>query len=380
MSDIDTQIAQIEKEIEQKKTDLNRYQEQVKQLEVEIEKLGNKFKTLSQAGRLDNETKKDIAKDRITKRKQIDSYKKMINEVKKQITNRQTDLNNLKPAPTIPIPTEKIEKSDDPFSRLYDTSGIVSDEATERDLEELMRSPLADTKAITPDLIEEKENETLEEVVKQQQKNLYEREKAYEDKTGKKYNPLVIDDDEYVSLSEPLDPKPSVSFSKTTRKTPTPPIEIDSTPTTEKNKTKKNRPTPEGIELDDLSRIRETPEQVPLKNVKIKDEYFQDFKKDLTPTPQQVPLKDEYVEIDEKTGFSETLVKPSVKAKETPNLDKNVCKNIFENGLKVNKSHFFPSEFPKLTRIKPITVSNKKGGKRKTRKNTKIKNKVKRIR
>jgi hypothetical protein len=380
MSDIDTQIAQIETEIEKKKTDLNRYQEQVKRLEGEIKKLGNKFKTLSEAGRLDDGTKDKIVKARITNRKQIDSYKSMIEAVKKQITNRQTDLNNLKPNPAISIPTEKIEKSDDPFSRLYDTSGIVSDEATERDLEELMRSPLADTKAITPDLIEEKENETLEEVVKQQQKNLYEREKAYEDKTGKKYNPLVIDDDEYVSLSEPLDPKPSVSFSKTTRKTPTPPIEIDSTPTTEKNKTKKNRPTPEGIELDDLSRIRETPEQVPLKNVKIKDEYFQDFKKDLTPTPQQVPLKDEYVEIDEKTGFSETLVKPSVKAKETPNLDKNVCKNIFENGLKVNKSHFFPSEFPKLTRIKPITVSNKKGGKRKTRKNTKIKNKVKRIR
>ena len=336
MSDIDTQIAQIEKEIEQKKTDLNRYQEQVKRLEVEIEQLGNKFKTLSQAGRLDNGTKKDIAKDRITKRKQIDSYKKMINEVKKQITNYEKVLKGLKPNPAISMPTEKIEKSDDPFSRLYDTSGIVPDETTERDLEELMNSPLANTKAIiTPDIIEEKA--TLEEAVKQQ-RNLYEREKAYEDKTGKKYNPLVTDDDEYVTLSEPSVPKPSVSSSKTRRKTPTPPIEIDSTPTTEKNKTKKKRPTPEGIELDDLSRIRETPEQVPLKNVEIEDEYFRDFKKDLTPTPEQVSLENN-VKIDEKTGFSETLVKPSVKAKGTPNLDKNVCKNIFENGSKdVNPS------------------------------------------
>jgi hypothetical protein len=231
-------------------------------------------------------------------------------------------------------------------------------------------------------LLEELDKIVKEENAKkaqQQQQNLSEREKAYEDKTGKTYNPLVTDDDKYVTLSEPSVPKPSVSSSKTRRKTPTPPIEIDSTPTTEKNKTKKNRPTPEGIELDDLSRVRETPEQVPLEDVEIKDEYFQDFKKDLTPTPEQVPLEDD-VKLDEKTGFSETLVKPSVKAKGTPNLDKNVCKNIFENGSKVNKAHFFPSEFPKLTRINPITVSNKKGGKRKTRKNRKTKNKVKRIR
>jgi|688.fasta_scaffold299055_2 chromosome segregation ATPase len=352
MSDIDTQIEQIEKEIEKKKTDLNRYQEQVKRLEVEIEKLGNKFKRLSYTGKLDVRTKSEIAEARVTKRNQIDSYKKMINEVKKQITKYEKELQNLNLTPA--VSTDKIENPDEPFSRLYDTSRIVSDEATERELEEL---------------IEENERKRLEEVAKQQQQNLSEREKTYEDKTGKKYNPLVTDDDEYVSLLEP-----SVS-SKTRRKTPTPPIEIDSTPTTEKNKTKKKRPTLEGIELNDLSRTRETPEQVPLENIKINDEYFQDFKKDLTPTSEQVSLGD--VKIQEQTGFSETLIRPYVKAKETPKIDKNVCKNIFENSSKVNKAHFFPSEFPKLTRIKPITVSNKKGGKRKTKKNKKIKNKVK---
>ena len=68
-------------------------------------------------------------------------------------------------------------------------------------------------------------------------------------------------------------------------------------------------------------------------------------------------------------------MKPPVK-KESVKLDESICKNIFSNGLKVNKGHFFPSQFPKLTRIKPITVSNKKGGKRKTRKNRKIKKKL----
>ena len=92
-----------------------------------------------------------------------------------------------------------------------------------------------------------------------------------------------------------------------------------------------------------------------------------------TPTPQQVPLEKD-VEINEKhfvvkTGFRETL-KPAEK-KESVKLDENICQNIFTNGLNINKGHFFPSQFPKLTRIKSITASNKKGGKRKSRKSRK---------
>jgi hypothetical protein len=225
------------------------------------------------------------------------------------------------------------------------------------------------------------EEENIEKT-RQQQQNLSEREKSYKNSTGKEYNPLVTDDDEYVSVSEPLDPIPSVSSLKTRRITPP----IQSRPS--KNKTKKKRPTPEGIELEDLNRNRPTPEQVPLQDdFEINDEYFPDQNKDLTPTPDQVPLEDVQINDEyfkepkeeaksskssEKTGFSETLIKP-VKANDTPKLNKKVCENIVENGSKMNKAQFFPSEFPKLTRIKPITitVSNKKGGRRKTRKSRK---------
>ena len=105
--------------------------------------------------------------------------------------------------------------------------------------------------------------------------------------------------------------------------------------------------------MEDLNRNRPTPEQVPLEDIEINDEYFAE------PTEESKPP--------EKTGFSETLVKP-VKSKEIPKLDIKVCENTFINGSKVNKKFYCPSQFPKLTRIKSITVSNKKGGKRKTRK------------
>lgn len=70
-------------------------------------------------------------------------------------------------------------------------------------------------------------------------------------------------------------------------------------------------------------------------------------------------------------GFTETLKKE--KPKEPQKISKNKCPNIFKVGSEVNTTYFFPSQFPKLTRIKSITVSNKKGGKRKTRKYSKRK-------
>ena len=67
-------------------------------------------------------------------------------------------------------------------------------------------------------------------------------------------------------------------------------------------------------------------------------------------------------------GFSETLKTKVEQSKKLPTLNPNICQNIFVNGSKVNKKYFYPSEFPKLTKIKPITVSIKRGGKRKSRK------------
>jgi hypothetical protein len=54
-----------------------------------------------------------------------------------------------------------------------------------------------------------------------------------------------------------------------------------------------------------------------------------------------------------RLGFTETLKR---KTKITNNLPLNIntCPNIFKNGSKVNTKFFYPSEFPNLTKIKPI--------------------------
>lgn len=69
-----------------------------------------------------------------------------------------------------------------------------------------------------------------------------------------------------------------------------------------------------------------------------------------------------------RLGFSETLKNQTEKRSSLKRKSTNVCEDIFTNGSKVTKKYFYPSEFPKLTKIKPITVTMKKGGQRKTRK------------
>lgn len=169
-------------------------------------------------------------------------------------------------------------------------------------------------------------------------------------------HPLMKNDDETIDISVPSDTISSVvsppsttkfalSSSKTRRKT---------TPIPSKSKTKKKRPTPEGIELQDLRRNRLTPEpKEDLSRKRITPEEIQEAQKILQPL-----------------GFRETL-KPSAKI-ESSKIDKNICQNILTNGTKVNTKYFFPSEFPKITKINPITVTNKKGGQRKSRKRRKI--------
>jgi len=56
-------------------------------------------------------------------------------------------------------------------------------------------------------------------------------------------------------------------------------------------------------------------------------------------------------------GFTETL-KNHYKEPEPPtSVNPDICKDIFTNGSKVTKKYFYPSEFPKITKIKPITLS-----------------------
>ncbi len=332
MSDIDTQI-------ENNKIRIEEFKQRIEELNRQIDNIKKQF----QQKRM---TKKDAAqqlKQIKNTREQTERNIDILDNINKQLSRT---------------------KSNDPFSRIYNPTNIPSDEDVMEEYENMREQsqpsllnpqissenkvPVAPL-SLRPTPEEEQEVSRSEENSKkaqQQQQNLSERERVYEEKTGKKYNPLVTDDDEEVALSGPDNSIPLVSSSKTKRKTPTPPMEAISSKVNN-NKTKKKRPTPEGIELDDLTRNRPITEQVPLEeDIEINEKHF---------TVQ--------------TGFRETL-KPPAK-EESIKLDENICKNIFTIGLKVNKGHFFPSQFPKLTRVKSITLSNKKGGKRKSRKNRK---------
>lgn len=79
-------------------------------------------------------------------------------------------------------------------------------------------------------------------------------------------------------------------------------------------------------------------------------------------------------------GFTETLTNSTKQSVISSQVNPNICDNIFINGSKVTKKYFYPSEFPKLTKIKPITLSIKKGGKKNKKKSRKLrKNKIKNL-
>jgi len=85
------------------------------------------------------------------------------------------------------------------------------------------------------------------------------------------------------------------------------------------------------------------------------------------PPPLQAPKEDNKPSRKTKKvrlGFSETLKNQTEKRSPLQRKSTKVCEDIFINGSKVTKKYFYPSEFPKLTKIKPITVTMKKGGKR----------------
>jgi len=65
-------------------------------------------------------------------------------------------------------------------------------------------------------------------------------------------------------------------------------------------------------------------------------------------------------------GFRETLKKRTKSNAQTKRVNSNICTNIFDNGSKTTRKYFYPSEFPKLTKIKPITLT--RGGKKINRK------------
>jgi len=74
--------------------------------------------------------------------------------------------------------------------------------------------------------------------------------------------------------------------------------------------------------------------------------------------------------INKLVGFTETLKKTNgnVQQKPKPLPNSSICQNIFTDGSKINNKYFYPSEFPKLTKINPISVLTKKGGRNYKRK------------
>ena len=84
-----------------------------------------------------------------------------------------------------------------------------------------------------------------------------------------------------------------------------------------------------------------------------------------------------------KTGFRETLVK--IQVQNNPQFDNNnkVCGTLFEVKKQINKTFFFPSQFPKLTNLINVQPNNEKpnldggGCINKTIKNKLLKNKNK---
>ena len=64
-----------------------------------------------------------------------------------------------------------------------------------------------------------------------------------------------------------------------------------------------------------------------------------------------------------KLGFTESLKTPTT-LKSNSKVNTNICQNIFMNGLNVTKKYFYPSQFPNITRIKPIAITMKKNANR----------------
>ena len=67
-------------------------------------------------------------------------------------------------------------------------------------------------------------------------------------------------------------------------------------------------------------------------------------------------------------GFTETLKKSNVKITTKQRSNRDICNNIFINGSNVNNKYFYPSEFPNITKLKPVTFTVKKGGKKRRHK------------
>jgi hypothetical protein len=339
-------MSEFDKEIEDNEKEL-------KDIQSKIDALGVKYQTLKKRGKLTYEIKRDIANKRLT-------YKNILKQKK-----QENDELLLKQLNELAAQDEVIKQPENLYNREQEYERKTGKKY----------NPLLDTIEVEDAISRAEEEQNRIKAQQQQEKNLSELEQYYEGTTRKKYNPLVIDDDDNdnIDMSVPtpplVAPSPPLYTSNMSRNTPSQtltPIEIDANPLVN-NKTRKNRNTPEEIEMTEFSRN-------PIKidsNPDVKNKTRKNRN-----TPEEIEMKEfsrSPIINTKNLGFSESIKRKKEDQKKSNTISQNICEYIFINGSKVNKKFYCPSQFPKLTRIKSITVSNKKGGKRKTRKYSKRK-------
>jgi hypothetical protein len=298
--------------------DLYKIQKQLEQKRLEEDKLENQFNTLEQKTQIKDEEQERFEREKMKKE-----------ELEKK---------------------ERLEKEELEKKERLEKEELEKKERLEK--EELEEKERLEEKRL--------EQERLDKIkYKQQRKNLRKREKSYEKKTGNKYHPLVIDDEDkndnnLISqdiTSQDITPTPeNITSENVVQPTPLVSLPIVSPPklvptnkkTRKTRKIPKSSPVYEGIEMTNFNKPK-----ISVKNVK--------NVKNATRKIQNV-------------GFTETLKQTINVQQKLKSLDPSICKDIFINGSKTNNKYFYPSEFPKLTKIKPISVLTKKGGRNNKRK------------
>ena len=282
-----------------------------------------------------------------------------------------------------------LSKPENPFSRI---TRNPSDKTLEKDyaeLERLVNKERLDQERLDQEsldqlmeelrLQEEKEQSEREreEILQRQSEREREkifktREEEYKKRTGKILNPLTIDEDEYHSSFQAVPPSsvpPSSGPPSSGPLSSGPPSSVTQSVVVPAA-AGPSSVIPPGARPSIPAQIHPflgPSAAKPITNKTRKKLAVNNMETELT------QLRPKLTRRINKLGFSETLkISPNrsilkSKTKRNP----NICQNIFMNGINVTKKYFYPSQFPNLTRIKPIAVTMKKGGKRKSRKNIK---------
>jgi hypothetical protein len=375
MSEIENQINKLNKSIEEKQNQITTLQTKLRQIP---EKERKTHPDLKRIIRLKEHIKTLTGQVNTLQQAQrnIDQQRRITDILSRRDPKNDSDINET--ARKMGIDLDSPEKTDEELLQELEAEAEAEARAkADRERQERARKLFE----------EESRRQTLSEL---QQQNLENRKKTYEDKNpGKQWNPLVTDEekedenqteekeDENVILQAPSPiPPPMTIQPPTTIQPPIPPPK----PPKKQNKTRKIKPTPE-IELQQMvpDPIRSEDVSTPPEdgivydgdNLVPEEDYLNPPNSQTTPQIQIRPIPI-------NAGFTETLVQRRFTNIGPMIPDLTLCPKILDTGKKVNGKYFFPSQFPNLTKHKPLVIDMSpqvpKGG-RKSRKLMKIKNK-----